>query len=66
MSVVRQIKCDIECCDTEATESLMGDGWTGWGLLTGKRGDNGETEFGLCPDHLDMIFGYIKNLSGGK
>lgn len=71
MSIARQIECDIKDCNKSATEPVYGDGWFGWGKLEGKQNENDEgkvigTEFSLCPNHLDMIFEYIKNLSGGR
>lgn len=69
MSIVRQIGCDIDDCSARATEATHGDGWQGWGMLAGKQeesaaGEITSTELNLCPDHLSMIFGYIRNLSG--
>lgn len=71
MSVVRQIKCDIKDCENGATEKTMGDGWHGWGMLQGKQEENIEgeivaTDLNLCPNHLDIVFGFIRNLSEGK
>ena len=64
MSIVRKITCDV--CGTATIENAMGDGWEGWGILTGKQGPNGETELALCPDHLDMVFEFINNLMGNN
>ena len=71
MSVARQIRCDIKDCENESTEAVMGDGWEGWGMLSGMQKEDikGEiitTELGLCPNHLGIIFEFIRNLSEGK
>jgi hypothetical protein len=69
MGIVRQIKCDI--CEEKAIEKIMGDGWTGWGTLSGKvlKDDDGNilaTELALCPKHLDTVFEFINNLMGNN
>lgn len=62
MSIVRTITCNI--CGAKSTEEKMGDGWQGWGILTGKQGPNGELEFALCPDHVNAVFEFVDNLMG--
>lgn len=64
MSIVRKITCNI--CEQSSTENIRGDGWKGWGNLTGKQGPNGESELSLCPTHLDMVFEFVDNLMGNN
>lgn len=53
MAIQRIITCDI-CSKTEA-EKTFGAGWKGWGQILGKINENGNTEFGLCPEHLEDV-----------
>jgi len=54
MPILRQITCDV--CGKIATEEVFGDGWKGWGQIHGKIDDKGNTDFALCPEHLEDIF----------
>lgn len=56
----RKIQCDI--CGKVAEEKGHGEGWPTWGKIFGKQNEKGETEFCLCPNHLDKIFEFIKRL----
>ena len=62
MSIARIIKCD--CCEAYYTEEIMGDGFPGWGQISGKTDEHGNTIFGLCPEHLNIVFEFIKSLKG--
>ena len=62
MSILRTIECNI--CEKKQTENISNEGWPKWGIVQGKANEKGETDFHLCPEHLDSVFGYIKNLMG--
>lgn len=60
MSMKRTIQCSVEGCGTQHTEEKSGAGFLGWGMLSGKCDDEtGETEFHLCPEHLNDTFKYL-------
>lgn len=61
MSVLRTIKCSK--CGDRCTEKSSSEGWPGWGLLQGKKNEKGETDYHLCPKHLDMIFEFLSKES---
>ena len=54
MPILRQITCDI--CGKNEIEKVFGEGWIGWGQIHGKIDDKGNTDFALCPEHLEDIF----------
>ena len=56
MSILRTIKCNVSGCPEQATEAASGGGWPGWGVLQGRTNENGETDFHLCPVHIDVAF----------
>ena len=63
MSIKRKIECNI--CDASYIELNMGDGFPDWGVLTGRQDENGNAEFGLCPNHLNIIFEFIEGVKNG-
>ena len=57
MSVLRKIICNVPDCGNFTEEAASGAGWPGWGVLQGRVDDaTGETDFHLCPAHLDKVF----------
>lgn len=64
MGILRTVKCDI--CEEIQTEKIPGMGWPGWGMIQGRQGPNGETDFYLCPEHLDLVFDFIDSLIRGR
>lgn len=53
MAIQRTITCDI--CGKTEIERVFGMGWKDWGQILGKINEKGDTEFGLCPEHLEDI-----------
>lgn len=60
----KKIKCDI--CGLESIEKKYGDGWPGWGWVSGKQDDKGNMEFCLCPKDLDAVFLFMENFKKEK
>lgn len=58
MGQKRVIGCDVEGCKESRVEETFGMGWPDWGgILKGKQNDEtGETNFYLCPHHLNLTF----------
>lgn len=56
MSVIRKIQCNVPGCPGIAEEQTPNAGWPGWGVLQGRVNEDGETDFHLCPVHLNKVF----------
>ena len=59
MSVIRKIQCSVPGCPGVAEETAPNAGWPGWGVLQGRVNEHGETDFHLCPAHLNSAFQFL-------
>ncbi len=57
MPILRTAVCGK--CGVKEMEKIAGEGWNNWGMLKGKQNEKGETEFMLCPEHLNKTIKFI-------
>lgn len=68
MSLLRTIKCDIDNCDSQETETDYGKGWEGWAIIQGMSKNTKPTDrpitmedmqLTLCPEHRLLVAQFI-------
>jgi hypothetical protein len=59
---LRLVTCDIKGCTNRHEERAPGDGFPGWGQLSGIILDGNQNPM-LCPEHLGQVAMYADGLS---
>lgn len=65
MSMLRSIYCSVRGCTHKYEEAKPGAGFPAWGSVQGRTDtETGETDFHLCPEHLDEVFKFLTKRKG--